>query len=139
MKFLITIALSFVILICSAQTKEDVLTAIVKVFHHTLVTKNTVSINRQTDEALSYGHSNGWIEDKTALIKDLETGLISYQSFKEDSIAVSISENVANVRFKAEVEATLNGVKSTFKIKVLEVWVKRDRGWILFARQAVKA
>ena len=97
-----------------------------------------VSINQQTDKALSYGHSNGWIETKTEMIKDLETGYISYQGFKEDSITISMNGNMANVRFDAEVGATLNGTASTFRLKILEVWVKKNKRWILFGRQAVK-
>ncbi len=47
---------------------------------------------------------------KTDLINDLETGLISYQSFKEDSIdSNTINGNVANVSFKADVTATMKG------------------------------
>ncbi len=57
-----------------------------KEFHQALVNKNTVSINQQTDKALSYGHSNGWVETKTDLIKNLETGLYHYHSYKEDSL-----------------------------------------------------
>ena len=121
-----------------AQTDEEKLTVTLKAFHQALVNKNTGSINHQTDKALSYGHSNGWIETKTDMIKDLETGLISYQGFKEDSIAITMNGNMANVRFVAEVSATLKGTASTFRLKVLEVWVKKSKRWILFGRQAVK-
>jgi len=128
------------VFICSyaQQTNEEKLIAIVKEFHQALVNKNTGSLNQQTDKALSYGHSNGWVETKKDLINDLETGLISYQGFKEDSITVNINGNVANVRFKAEINATMNGTSSSLKLRVLEVWVKKSKRWVLFARQAVR-
>ena len=138
MKNLLTILFLFVAVSSIAQTDEEKLIATVKEFHQALVKKNTVSINQQTDKALSYGHSNGWIETKTEMIKDLETGYISYQGFKEDSITISMNGNMANVRFDAEVGATLNGTASTFRLKILEVWVKKSKRWILFGRQAVK-
>ena len=119
-------------------TEEDKLTVTVKEFHQALVKKNTISLNQQTDKALSYGHSNGWVQSKKDLISDFETGYISYQSFKEDSITVVINENMANVRFVADVEATLKGTASKFHLKVLEVWVKKSKRWVLFARQAVR-
>jgi len=119
-------------------TEEDKLTVTVKEFHQALVQKNTISLNQQTDKALSYGHSNGWVQSKKDLINDFETGYISYQSFKEDSITVVINENMANVRFVADVEATLRGTASKLHLKVLEVWVKKSKRWVLFARQAVK-
>jgi Domain of unknown function (DUF4440) len=121
-----------------AQTEEAKLTTTMKEFHQALVKKNTVSLNQQTDKALSYGHSNGWVETKTDLIKDLETGYISYSSFKEDSITIALNGNMANVRFVADITATMKGATNTFHLKVLEVWVKKGKRWLLFARQAVK-
>ncbi len=138
MKFLLTILLLVASFIAVAQTDEEKLIATVKEFHQALVKKNTISINQQTDKALSYGHSNGWVETKTDIIKDLETGYISYQSYKEDSISVSMNGNMANVRFIANITATMKEAANDYHLKVLEVWVKKGKRWVLFARQAVK-
>ena len=141
MKSCITILLSLFFVGAFAQTTdEEKLTATVKEFHQALVKKNTVSINQQTDKALSYGHSNGWIQTKADMIKDFERGYISYQSFKEDSITVLMNDNMANVRFVADITATLNGTTTinNYHLRVLEVWVKKSKRWVLFARQAVK-
>ena len=121
-----------------AQTEEQKLTATLKEFHQALVMKNTVSINQQTDKALSYGHSNGWVETKGDVIKDLETGYISYQQYKEDSITIVINGTMANARFVADITAVLNGNTIISHLRVLEVWVKKGKRWLLFARQAVK-
>ncbi len=139
MKSSLTILFFFLVAFASAQTDEEKLVTTVKEFHQALVNKNTVSINQQTDKALSYGHSNGWVENKTDIIKDLETGYISYQGFKEDSITVAINGNMANVRFVADITATMKATTTTFHLKVLEVWVKKGKRWVLFARQAVNA
>lgn len=138
MKFFLTILFFFSAFAAVAQTDEEKLTVTMKEFHQALVKKNTVSINQQTDKALSYGHSNGWVETKNDMLKDLETGYISYQSFKEDSITVVLNGNMANVRFIADIGAKMNGNASVFHLKVLEVWVKKGKRWVLFARQAVK-
>jgi hypothetical protein len=138
MKFLLTVILFFVSFVALAQTDEEKLTATVKEFHQALVKKNTISINQQTDKALSYGHSNGWVETKPDMIKNLETGFISYQSYKEDSITVVMNGSMANVRFVADIAATMKEAANTYHLKVLEVWVKKGKRWMLFARQAVK-
>ncbi len=141
MKYLITILLllasSFVGF--AQASDEEKLTTTVKEFHQALVNKNTVSINQQTDKALSYGHSNGWVETKTDMVKDLETGYISYKSIKEDSITITMNGAMANVRFVGNFAVTQKGTESSFRLRVLEVWVKKSNRWILFARQAVKA
>ena len=139
MKILFTIL--FLIFRCTtfAQSSDELkLIQTVREFHQALVRKNIVAINQQTDKALSYGHSNGWVENKTELMKDLETGLISYQKFTEDSITLSLNGSMANVRFLANVEATMRAVTNTYSLKVLEVWVRKGNRWVLFARQAIK-
>jgi hypothetical protein len=138
MKAVMFFVLLFMTVSVIAQTEEAKLITTIKEFHQALVQKNTVSLNQQTDKALSYGHSNGWVQTKTDLIKDFETGLISYQSIKEDSINVLINGNMANVRFVSDISATLRGNSTSFHLKVLEVWVKKGKRWLLFARQAVK-
>jgi len=130
--------LLFTFVFANAQTEEQKLTATIKEFHQALVSKNTVSINQQTDKALSYGHSNGWVETKADMLKDLETGYISYQGYKEDSLNITLNDGMANARFVADVSATLNGKSTSFHLKVLEVWVKKGKRWLLFARQAVR-
>jgi hypothetical protein len=72
------------------------------------------------------------------MLKDLETGYISYQSYKEDSLNITMNDMMANARFVADVSATLNGKSTSFHLKVLEVWIKKGKRWLLFARQAVR-
>ena len=139
MKYIFAILfLSLSICVVAQTADEQKLLTTVKEFHQALVNKNTISINQQTDKALSYGHSNGWVETKTDMIKNLETNYISYQSFKEDSIKVSSNGNIANVRFVAAIDASLKDSRTTYNLKVLEVWVKKGKRWLLFARQSVK-
>lgn len=139
MKTRLTILLLSLSLGLAAQTNEVKLINTMKQFHQDLISKNTVSINQQTDKALTYGHSNGWVETKIELLKDLETGVISYQQFTEDSISVFMNGNIAAIRFVANVNATMKSIASTYRLKVLEIWIKKSNRWILFARQAVKA
>ena len=138
MKKLLVIVLLINAVIVNAQTGEEKLIITLKEFHQALVNKNMVSINQQTDKVLSYGHSNGWIETKTDMIKNLETGYINYHSYQEDSLQLMINGNMANARFVADINVTLNGNTNTFHLKVLEVWIKKGKRWLLFARQAVK-
>ncbi len=138
MKFFVTIVLFCWQLAGLAQSDEVKLTSTLKEFHQALVKKNTVSINQQTDKALSYGHSNGWVETKKELIEHLESGYMEYNSFREDSIKVEVNGNVGHARFIADINATMSGKEFMFQLRVLEVWVKKGKRWVLFARQAVR-
>ena len=121
-----------------AQTDEEKLMNTVKEFHQTLVKKNIVSINQQTDKILSYGHSNGWVETKAEMMKNIESGYLKYNSIQEDSLTVSMNGKLASVRFNAIIDVDLNGKNGTYFLKVLEVWQRKGKRWILFARQAVR-
>src|SRR6478736_3206833 len=114
MKRILLLLFAFSSVFANAQTEEEKLTTALKDFHQALVNKNTASINQQTDKALSYGHSNGWVETKADMIKDLETGLIVYHSYKEDSLNITMGENMANARFVADISATLRGNSTNF-------------------------
>ena len=103
-----------------SQSEESKLTKAMSNFHQALVSKNTDLISHSTDPLVTYGHSNGWIENRADLMNDLATGIISYQSFKEDSIKVNISGTTAHIRFIADINSTLRGNASTNHIKVLE-------------------
>ncbi len=138
MKKFFIIFFSFLSVHVIAQTDEEKLVTTVKEFHQNLINKNTISINQQTDKALTYGHSNGWIETKNEMMKNIETGYIKYNSFVEDSVSVSMNGRLANVRFLATINVDLNGKNGTYFLKVLEVWQRKGERWILFARQAVK-
>lgn len=128
----------FFVLTLQAQGEEAKLLKTMKAFHQDLVNNNTVSINQQTDRALSYGHSNGWVETKTELMANLENGYMRYIRYQEDSIRVTVNGNLAHVRFLADIEAALNGNSGQFRLRVLEVWVKKGNRWLLFARQAIR-
>lgn len=139
LKILLTISLLFTAFAGFSQSVDELnLSKTLKEFHTALVNKNTVSINQQTDKALSYGHSNGWVETKADLLKNLQSGYLVYQSYKEDSLAITLNGNLASARFIADIAVQLNGNPGMFHLKVLEVWQKKGNRWVLFARQAVK-
>lgn len=136
MRLVLTIGLFFVSWIAAAQKQEAEVLQRLKQFHESIV-RGGPGIDQYIDDSLSYGHSNGWIENKKEFLSDLGSKIV-YHSYKEDSIHVSAGSKVAHARFVADVDATLNGTRMQFHLRVLEVWVKEDKNWKLFARQAIK-
>jgi hypothetical protein len=139
LKKLFTILFLLIAIGVQAQKAPEALVTAIKDFHQALVNKNIVSVNRCTDTVLSYGHSNGWVETRAELIKNLETGYTRYLGIKEDSLAVVINGKTAHARFVGDYTVSLNGgTMNTYHLKVLEVWVLKKKRWVLFARQAVR-
>jgi ketosteroid isomerase-like protein len=135
MRWLITIVLFFSGFLAIAQQETDVVQRM-KEFHELMV-KGSSSVKQYLDDSLSYGHSNGWIENKKDFISDLGTR-IDYHSIKEDSIHAGVNGKVAHIRFIGLFDATLDGKQNQFRLRVLEIWVKKKKGWKIFARQAVR-
>ena len=108
-----------------------------KRFHESMV-QNEATIDQYIDDSLSYGHSGGWVETKADFLSNLRSRL-DYHSIKEDSISARVHGKVANVRFVGVYDSTLDGKRAELRLRVLEVWVKKKKGWKLFARQAVRA
>jgi hypothetical protein len=104
---------------------------------HELMIRNDFILDNYIHDSLSYGHSNGWVENAKEFRADLGT-VLTYHSIKEDSIVAVESGDQAHIRFVADIDVTLRGVRTQFHLKVLEIWVKKNKQWVLFARQAVK-
>lgn len=137
MKWFITTILLFVLHENFAQKNDSTLIFVSKNFHKMLV-KNDFVLENKLDDVLSYGHSNGWIETKTEMLQNLASKYIVYNNIEEDSMQQQVNKKIGYVRFVANFNVTLNGKQSVFRLKVLEVWRKRNGSWKLFARQAVR-
>jgi hypothetical protein len=107
-----------------------------KSFHRYMV-QNSFVIDTYIHDSLTYGHSNGWIENAKEFRADLGS-VIVYHSIREDSIGTTVSGKTVCIRFIADIDATLRGVRSKFRLRVLEVWVKSRNNWKIIARQAIK-
>ena len=135
MRLLLIILLFFTSMVAAARQQAKVLERMNRL--HQLMTEGSFYIDRYIDDSLSYGHSNGWVENKEEFLKNLGSRII-YHSIKEDSIRVVANRSVAHIRFVADIDVTLDGKRNVFRLKVLEVWGRKKKSWLLFARHAVK-
>jgi hypothetical protein len=110
----------------------------IKNFDKALIAGDTVRLNELLDDEIGYGHSNGWIQTKRDLINDLYNGKLTYTKISTSDEKLVVKDKNASMRMTAEVDIVLNGSPLQFKLKVLQVWVKKKKHWVLFARQSVK-
>ena len=96
-------------------------------------------LERITSERLTYGHSNGKIEDREQFIAALSSG-------NSDFTAIALSDQTMTIAGKTViVRHTLSGAThnkgsepGTIKLQVMLVFVKEKKAWKLLARQAVR-
>jgi len=103
-----------------------------------LVKKDTVTLKQLLHPDLSYGHSNGWVENKKEVIQDLTSGKLDYRSIRNDNVRWTISGHVATMRSATDLQYVLEGKEGSLKLHVVQVWVKSGRGWQLLVRQSTK-
>jgi hypothetical protein len=105
---------------------------------HSMLVKNDTNLANILDDKVSYGHSNGWVETKQDIIRNLSSGQMKYVDIKEDSVTTSMDNDLAQIRFVAMLTYALDGKETTIRLKVLEVWRNKKGNWLLYARQATR-
>ena len=120
------------------QNEESLLNAVDK-FKSLLLDPVRTELDQLCHENLTYGHSNGKIENKKEFIEAYASGNSDFIKITFSDIKVFITGKTAIVRHTLEGEAK-DGDKpaGNIKIKVMLVFQQEKSGWKLLGRQAVK-
>ena len=103
-----------------------------------MLKKDSVRIGKLIHKKISYGHSNGWVENKKEMIANLYNGKLRYTKIERSDEQVAIVRETATVRGTMDIDAVLDGKAMSFKLHVLQVWVWKDKeGWKLLGRQSL--
>lgn len=96
-------------------------------------------LDKLTSPLLSYGHSNGLLEDKKEFIRALTSGESHFTKIDLSDQTISVSGDLAIVRHKL-IGDTHNKGKDPAPVKlgVFYVWQKTKGAWLLLGRQAFK-
>lgn len=98
-----------------------------------------VALENLAEAGLSYGHSSGKIEDKTAFVERLASGLSKFTALTFSDLQIAVSGETATVRhFLSGNTADAGKAPGTVQLSILLVWIRQNGEWKLLARQAVK-
>src|SRR5499426_3018721 len=89
-------------------------------------------------EQLSYGHSDGRVENKAQFIEGVMTRKATVKSLTLSDHTIAIVGTDAIARHTWASESETDGKLTRTKIGVLQVWQKQDGAWKLLARQSVR-
>src|SRR6185436_3892021 len=122
-----------------AQSKDDKdVAAAVEMLRQAMVDGIKATLESITADALSYGHSSGIVEDKTAFVENIVSGKSDFVSITISDQTIRVEGPNAIVRHKLLGATNNNGTPGTLNISVLLVWQKQKGKWKLLARQAVR-
>lgn len=122
-----------------AQSKDEKAVAdAVEFLKNAMISGNKADLESLAADELTYGHSNGLIEDKNAFVEAIASGKSDFVTINLTDQTLKVIGNTAWVRHKLSAETNNNGVAGTVKIAILLVFQKQKGSWKLLARQAVK-
>jgi hypothetical protein len=139
MRFILTICLFFTGLIAVAQVDSISLKKAMANLDRALINKDEKTLVQLLHADVSYGHSNGWVQNKNDIISDMKSGKLAYNKIENTlTKIVAVYSNWAAVRTNTDAEGSINGTAFQLKLHVLQVWLKTKMGWQLLARQSTK-
>lgn len=122
----------------SQTADQKAVEAAVETLRKAMVDGDKAVLEKITLDALSYGHSDGKIENKAAFVEALVSRKSHFTKIDLTEQTVTISDNTALVRHKLSAETNNDGTPGKVNIAVLTVWQKQKGQWKLLGRQAVK-
>ena len=122
----------------TAQTNERAVTEAVEKLRKAMIDPTDAALQALAADKLSYGHSNGKMEDKAEFIRALVSGESDFKTITLTEQTVTLVDNTAMVRHTLSAETANKGVAGSAHLAVLLVWVNQNGAWKLLARQAVK-
>ncbi|MCU0325285.1 MAG: nuclear transport factor 2 family protein [Spirosomaceae bacterium] len=122
-----------------AQSKEEIaVSKAVESLKNAMLSGNRADLESIATSELTYGHSNGLIEDKAQFVEALASGKSDFVTINLSDQTIRVVGNTAWVRHKLAAETNNGGVAGTTKLSILLVFQKQKGYWKLLARQAVK-
>lgn len=124
--------------IFSQKNDEKIIAETVETIRKAMVDGDRAILNANTHENLSYGHSNGKVENKAEYVEAIASGNNNFETIDISNQTIKISGKTAVVRHLFKGIYTNNGLPGVANISVLQVYQKSGKKWLLLARQAVK-
>jgi hypothetical protein len=134
---------SFIFLVCFvfgfsqnySKKEKALLSQVLKL--DSLMQNNNSKILELFSDDVSFGHSNGWVQNYQDFKTDFESGKVKYQSVKQTELKeFKIKNKFANVRRIIAVKGFYKNELFEMKLSVLELWIKQKGIWKLWSRQS---
>ena len=125
--------------ISSAQSKKIKQVAkAVNDLKEAMISADSAKLAAIVSDDLSYGHSGGKIEDKSAFIRPFVSGSSDFVTIDITEQKIRVYQNTAIVTHILNATTNDNGKPGTVKLSILTVWNKQNNQWKMIARQAVR-
>lgn len=122
-----------------AQSKdEQAVASAVEALRKALIDPDKATLDALVLDELTYGHSNGNLQDKAAFEEALLNKSSDFVTIDLTNQSIKVVGNTAWVRHTLTASTNDGGKPGNAHLSVLLVWLKQKGQWRLLARQAVK-
>jgi hypothetical protein len=122
----------------AASADEAAVAQAVEALRKAVLEQDKPQLEALCAEQLSYGHSDGKVENKAQFINGVMTrkAIVKSITLSDHTIAIVGIDAIARHTWVSESET--DGKPMSTKIGILQVWQKQDGAWKLLARQSVR-
>ena len=100
---------------------------------------NDSKILELLSEDVSFGHSNGWVQNFDDFKKDFESKKVSYKSIEQTDLSeFKRNKKTFSLRRKVKVSGIYKVYDFEMTLSLLEIWIKKGKSWQLWSRQAIE-
>jgi hypothetical protein len=117
---------------------EAAVAQVVEALRQAILKQDNTQLEALTAEQLSYGHSDGRVENKAQFITGVMTRKAIVKSLTLSDHTIVIVGTDAIARHMLTSESETDGKPTSTKIGVLQVWQKQGGAWKLLARQSFR-
>ncbi|HEX3415673.1 MAG TPA: nuclear transport factor 2 family protein [Stellaceae bacterium] len=110
----------------------------VEALREALLKAYKAQLERLTAGQLSYGHSDGRVQNKAEFIDGVMTRKATVKSLTFPDLKIEVAGDAAIARHLYESESEMDGKTNNVRIGTLEIWHKQGGNWKLLARQGYK-
>jgi ketosteroid isomerase-like protein len=110
----------------------------VEALRESLLKADKAQLERLTAAQLSYGHSDGRVQNKAEFIDGVMTRKATVKSLTFPDLKIEVAGDAAIARHLYESESEMDGKTNNVRIGTLEIWHKQGGNWKLLARQGYK-
>jgi hypothetical protein len=138
-KTILFLLFSCLLLFSTAQSKDEkAVEAATAFLVKALECGNRVDLQDIASPDLSYGHSNGLIEDKSAFVESIVSGKSDFVKIDISNQTIAVSGKTAIVRHRLDGVTNNNGTPGEIHLNILLVFRNEKGSWKLYARQAAR-
>jgi len=122
----------------AASADEAAVAQAVEALRQAILGQEKTTLEALCVEQLSYGHSDGRVQNKAEFINGVMTRKAIVKSITLSDHTIAVAGNDAIARHTWASESETDGKPTSAKISVLQVWQKQGGNWKLLARQGFR-